>query len=221
MRTIKDASVSLKLLCFRTNSKLNITQHYFLIQLVGLIYLQTIRNTTPKSRMASAIKDTTMLKKFTSRGSTVEATSNKRESVSSHFLAFLTSKDASKAHPKPHLTTLPTELHLKIFKHLPAVPSTCLGLTCKAFYRIHWSVHGQVPLEEDDVDLNTWLPFLLQYWMAPLVLWCNAYTAKFVTVEELRKRRLHEEWARHERVEQNKRVGAARQLGRHQDKNES
>jgi hypothetical protein len=87
---------------------------------------------------------------------------------------------------KPQLAALPTEIHLKIFKHLSRVSSACLGITCRALYRIHWSLHQRVHLEDDDPDTHAWLPYLIQYWMAPLVLWTKAGTAKFVTIREFR-----------------------------------
>ena len=83
--------------------------------------------------------------------------------------------------PKPQLATLPTEIHLKIFKHLSPVSSACLGVTCRALYRFHWSLHQRVRLEDDDR-----LPYLLEYWMRPLVLWTEGETVKFLTVREFR-----------------------------------
>lgn len=42
--------------------------------------------------------------------------------------------------------TLPTELHYEIFKWLDPLDSTCLGLTARSFYTIHWHLYGAVPL---------------------------------------------------------------------------
>jgi hypothetical protein len=40
-----------------------------------------------------------------------------------------------------------------IFENLAGrVTSTCLGLTCRAFYEIHWSIHKIVPLWAIDKD---------------------------------------------------------------------
>jgi hypothetical protein len=47
----------------------------------------------------------------------------------------------------PHITTLQTETHLKIFSHLNTVHSTCVGLACKQFHEIHFSIHGRVSTE--------------------------------------------------------------------------
>jgi hypothetical protein len=44
-------------------------------------------------------------------------------------------------HLSPTLTTLPPELHLKIFSYLDSTTSICLGLTSKTFYQIHKSHH--------------------------------------------------------------------------------
>jgi hypothetical protein len=84
------------------------------------------------------------------------------------------------------LATLPTEVHLKIFKHLSPVSSACLGVTCRALYRIHRSLHRRVRLDRDDPDTNARLSYLLEYWMTPLVLWSKGETVKFVTVREFR-----------------------------------
>jgi len=59
------------------------------------------------------------------------------------------------------ITTLPTELHLALFKLLDPVTSTCLGLTCKAFYAIHWSDHGRVPLWAPEKHIIS--PFSIPY----------------------------------------------------------
>jgi hypothetical protein len=45
------------------------------------------------------------------------------------------------------LTTLPPELHLKLFEVLHPVESTCLSLTCKKFYSIYRAIHGTVNLD--------------------------------------------------------------------------
>jgi hypothetical protein len=93
---------------------------------------------------------------------------------------------------------VPIEIFLEIFKHLSPVTPTCLGITCKALYGIHWSLHGRVQLEErSDPDagigsVHNTLGFLLRDrldWMKPLVLeWCDG-EAKFVPMEHLGLRR--------------------------------
>jgi hypothetical protein len=47
----------------------------------------------------------------------------------------------SATHLSPTLTSLPPELHLKIFSYLDTTTSICLGLTNKNFYLIHKSLH--------------------------------------------------------------------------------
>ncbi|KAH8670814.1 hypothetical protein BX600DRAFT_230253 [Xylariales sp. PMI_506] len=47
---------------------------------------------------------------------------------------------------KLKLIHLPAELHFAIFDFLDPIDSTCLGLTSKHFYAIHWRMHGTVPL---------------------------------------------------------------------------
>lgn len=47
---------------------------------------------------------------------------------------------------KLQLIHLAPELHYAIFDFLDPIDSTCLGLTSKHFYSIHWRMHGTVPL---------------------------------------------------------------------------
>lgn len=47
---------------------------------------------------------------------------------------------------KPHITTLPPEVHLALFDYLDRTTSACLGLTCTTFYNLHRSLHGTVSL---------------------------------------------------------------------------
>lgn len=46
-------------------------------------------------------------------------------------------------------STLSPDLHLEDFSCLDPVSSTCLGLTCKAFYSIHRAMHGTVALTQE------------------------------------------------------------------------
>jgi hypothetical protein len=95
------------------------------------------------------------------------------------------------------LTNLVPELHLELFKHFSPTTSACLGLTCKAFHGIHWSLHGKVPLEGCDpqfsvsnkLDVRRTLCGLLIRWMEPLQLHWSHGAAKFVTNEQLVARR--------------------------------
>jgi hypothetical protein len=91
-------------------------------------------------------------------------------------------KDITVGKEKSPFELLPVELKLQIFEHLSPISSTCLGLTCKAFYGIHWDRHGKVPLIEGRPMLPHWpdqrffrwepfaldvLPDLLRQWMGP------------------------------------------------------
>jgi hypothetical protein len=59
-------------------------------------------------------------------------------------------RDVEKANVKIQLMSIPTDPHLDLFKQLSPITSACLGLTCKAFYSIRWSLHGKVGLEAED-----------------------------------------------------------------------
>lgn len=63
------------------------------------------------------------------------------------------------------LQSLPDEVHLLILSHLTHTQSTCLGLTCKKFYTIHYSLHGKVGIREDS------LVSLLLSWIPPTLAW--------------------------------------------------
>lgn len=73
--------------------------------------------------------------------------------------------------PLVAFTTVPSEVHLELFRHLHRVDSTCLGLTCKKFYNIHRQLHGMVGLGEWDMsDIHSkQLHMLLKDWMGALV----------------------------------------------------
>jgi len=127
-------------------------------------------------------------------------------------------RDAEKANVKIQLMSIPTDPHLDLFKQLSPITSACLGLTCKVFYGIHWSLHGKVGLEEEDEQSNSCLAFSLQSWIAPLVLSGHAGIPKFIPVEAVKLQR--EEFPKEERLaiaEYWERVKAARRLGGHMD----
>lgn len=52
---------------------------------------------------------------------------------------------------KGGLQNLPAEIRLHIIEDLDPASSTCLGVTCKAFYNLYWVTNKKVPL-------NTWVP---------------------------------------------------------------
>lgn len=57
------------------------------------------------------------------------------------------------------LPTLPTDILVQLNSYLSKVASTCLGLTCKAFYSIHFHIHGKVK------PMTYELPTYAQLWM--------------------------------------------------------
>jgi hypothetical protein len=48
---------------------------------------------------------------------------------------------------KLNITTLPTEILLRIFHYLRPPNSVLFGLTCRRLYKLHWSIHGKVKLK--------------------------------------------------------------------------
>lgn len=52
--------------------------------------------------------------------------------------------------PPRTLVTLPTGLHVEIFKHLEICASICLGLACKKFWEIHNSQRRVVKLYKEE-----------------------------------------------------------------------
>lgn len=76
--------------------------------------------------------------------------------------------------PPPHLTTLPAELQLAIFKELHPVDSACLGVTCKALYTIHRELHGSVKLDTVYIEQYDYfrLAVLLRQWGGRSEYWC-------------------------------------------------
>ena len=107
---------------------------------------------------------------------------------------------------KPSLTTLPPKIILQIFESLCGpISSTCLGLTCKAFYKIHKAILPEpVNLRRSDRNVqganvregnvrevkiqgryvNKPLYKLLESWMPPGMLFNRRYwtDAKFVKI---------------------------------------
>jgi len=57
---------------------------------------------------------------------------------------------------------MPLDVIREIWDHLHPINSVCLGLTCKALYPIHMSLHPKVPLLTTTVD-RIW-----SRWAAPL-----------------------------------------------------
>lgn len=77
----------------------------------------------------------------------IEESKDGKESENSIIPVAIQILEADFLSEPPHITTLPTEMHLKIFSHLNAIYSTCVGLACKQFHEIHFSIHGRVSIE--------------------------------------------------------------------------
>jgi hypothetical protein len=92
--------------------------------------------------------------------------------------------------PKPTISSLPPELHLKIFKCLDRASSACFALTAKKFYPIHKELRGLVPLTacclrfpSRGSERGRILCGLLRGWMAGAGLVFSAAELKYITPE--------------------------------------
>ncbi|PMD23438.1 hypothetical protein NA56DRAFT_687726 [Hyaloscypha hepaticicola] len=106
--------------------------------------------------------------------------------------------DAAAASTTCFLLELAPELLTQIIGYLQPVESTCLGLTCKKFYPIHFSRHGKVALhhyvsvtgrlsQSSSYTRNgTTLANFLTAWV-PSHLKYNYEKRKFVTEEEFER----------------------------------
>ena len=80
----------------------------------------------------------------------------------------------------PNLVTIPTELLLQIFKFLDAVPSGCLGLTCKRLYFLHKQIYRKVSLDSYSMHYPWWtLGELLRQWAGPDLVYSSINDSKF------------------------------------------
>jgi hypothetical protein len=97
--------------------------------------------------------------------------------------------------PTYHLTTLPAEIHLKVFDLLDIDSSTCLGLTCTKFYPVHRAFHGPVHLKRyhpPGLDFHN-LGELLKSWIL-LALTYNSRLGKFIDIDKLRLLKIQDRW---------------------------
>ena len=103
------------------------------------------------------------------------------------FLSHRAAADVPLESTKCTVTSLSPEPALVIFKLLDQITSTCLGLTCKAFCRIHKSIRGKAHLQRpspgDEIS-NYLLVDLLSTWKPLGVAYCSSIN-KFVTLEQL------------------------------------
>ncbi|KAE9382074.1 hypothetical protein N431DRAFT_458614 [Stipitochalara longipes BDJ] len=75
----------------------------------------------------------------------------------------ITKHTRSKKHTKG-LLDLPSDVIREIFDHLHPIHSACLGLTCKALYPIHWSLHPKLVLHSSaTVPHAVWANFLAPF----------------------------------------------------------
>lgn len=66
------------------------------------------------------------------------------------------------------ILTIPTELKLQILHLLTKAESTCLGVSCKIFYTLHWERHGKVNLGLIQCNEEKKVPYRrLQSWFLP------------------------------------------------------
>ncbi|KAF8849096.1 hypothetical protein BDZ45DRAFT_697825 [Acephala macrosclerotiorum] len=79
------------------------------------------------------------------------------------------------------LCSLPDEVKLMIFDHLPKNSSACLGLACKAFYPLHREKHGTVKLDNRPKKSEPRLCELIHYFFSGLFY--EEDLKKFVTLE--------------------------------------
>ncbi len=101
----------------------------------------------------------------------------------------LTVKDTTMA--ATTISSLPTEVHLKILKILHRVSSVCLGITNKKLDIIHKELHPKVPLIASYLypKGGMFLFGLLKEWMKEAGLFWSASKLKFVTPE--RREEIH------------------------------
>ncbi|PMD23573.1 hypothetical protein NA56DRAFT_715998 [Hyaloscypha hepaticicola] len=91
------------------------------------------------------------------------------------------------------ISSLPTEIQLKIIKNLDRVSSVCLGITNKKFYDIHKELHPKVPLIAAHLYTKGGMRLfgLLKEWMKEAGLLWSASELKFVTPERREEIRSH------------------------------
>jgi hypothetical protein len=103
----------------------------------------------------------------------------------------LTVKDTTMA--ATTISSLPTEIQLKIFKNLDRVSSVCLGITNKKLYTIHKDLHPKVPVIAAYLYPKGGIRLfgLLKEWMKETGLFWSPSELKFVTLERREEIRSH------------------------------
>ncbi|KAF8851293.1 hypothetical protein BDZ45DRAFT_767134 [Acephala macrosclerotiorum] len=146
--------------------------------------------TSPQAVATSSTPSTVLVRICPTAGRALDAfskTSNKHKDTES------ASKPTVSVNEPVTLQTLPYDIKFAITKHLDHVSSTCLGLTCKDFYKVHRRLHGSVSLDSWIIVYDpkypglpglTGLPRLLKDWFKER--WNLEYSGpvkKFVELE--------------------------------------
>jgi hypothetical protein len=137
------------------------------------------------------VSPSTTTSKQTTMAPSDSAPSNSRSSFTQLCIQYLTSKE-----PVPILD-IPAEIEHLIFERLDRVSSACLGLTCKRFYKTHFSLNPRVKLIAfcplpPDVDSGFHLYEMLGEWMGPDMwfdIWGLRYCRKSRAENELLRKR--------------------------------
>ncbi|KAE9375328.1 hypothetical protein N431DRAFT_531266 [Stipitochalara longipes BDJ] len=100
---------------------------------------------------------------------------------------------------KVTISSLPTELHIKIFNYLDRASSTCFGLTAKNYYPIHKDLRGIVPLTACCLQYpsrasSRILFGLLKEWMKGVGLDFSKSELKFLTLERKLEIKAYDAW---------------------------
>lgn len=89
-------------------------------------------------------------------------------------------KAPSNPNPTASLTTTPYDILLQIFTYLHPAESACLGLTHRALYAIHHSLHPRIFLTSTMPSTNRPLHAMLKNWMPSDLTYEGRFTWKFV-----------------------------------------
>jgi hypothetical protein len=107
-------------------------------------------------------------------------------------ISITTADEEGAAKAKATITSLPPELHLKIFTCLDRASSVCFGLTAKKLYPIHKELRGLVPLTACCLQVPSrsrgrFLFGLLKEWIKETGLVFSGAELKFITLEKKSK----------------------------------
>jgi hypothetical protein len=107
-------------------------------------------------------------------------------------ISITTADEEGEAKAKATISSLPPELHLKIFTYLDRASSVCFSLTAKKLYPIHKELRGLVPLTACCVQAPSrsrgrFLFGLLKEWIKETGLVFSGAELKFITLEKKSK----------------------------------